>query len=204
MTDLELEDIIANGKGHKKKVREKAQLLLGERQAYDESILGPSPGIEFLRRNVKTKTTHFMDPRAYLKSLGIKDVLTIVSLAMTELLLIHLTRYFINEPQLTLFVRIFAYTLSILVFLSAHILYRQDHGRSNNFIGRSLSDLFLFITLGLLFTTHSLFQIEASPFFQDPGQAFGITFLLVFVFLLFEALVSLVIFLFSFLKWRLL
>jgi hypothetical protein len=83
------------------------------------------------------------------------------------------------------------------------MLYRKDHGKSNNYLGRCLSDLGFFFVFAILITVyHSLTADSLSPLFRDSESLIGMTLAFSLLFMAIEGIISLFKYLFRFLKWQ--
>lgn len=99
------------------------------------------------------ETRNLIDERffakPFIRTLGYREFLTSLSLALLLLALYSVIDYYSNEDWIENNYSLLWYGL-LGVTIPANHIYRVEHGRANNFIGRNFHDyifLVLFITL---------------------------------------------------------
>ncbi|MCE7055834.1 hypothetical protein LZF95_14225 [Algoriphagus sp. AGSA1] len=114
-----------------------------------------------------------LDYRPFFRTLSYREFLTAISIALFALAIIGIINYYSDE-------RFFKDTHStwklytiLFVFIANHVVYRHEHKRSNNFLGRSINDLFLLVSLVLLATCHQ-FIIGSTYNFRIENGFLGI------------------------------
>ncbi|WP_339923674.1 hypothetical protein [uncultured Cyclobacterium sp.] len=135
-----------------------------------------------------------LDPKPFLKTFSYREIITIIALSLLFHSLLEVIGIYSNDPLF-----IFKNTLNtwkivllLSIFLLNHIVYRLEHNRSNNFIGRLIIDLiFLFfliiIKIGFTFLIDSSYRISIKG---NGLMFFIIIFGLVFLFTALELIVA--------------
>lgn len=210
-TIIELKTII-EGDDYTPAAKEAAQIILKERAALgplDETVdevkspsalPPPIPSIPETKMGI-----HPFNPMAYLRSWGKKDLMTHLCIGILWLAIYEFMLYYSNEPAIYPVVRNIGITLFGLTIILNSALYRRDHGKSNNYFGRCLSDsAFSLVFLILTLIYHSLIRDIPNPLVGDPGDFLGLPLGLFILFMMVESIVSLFKYLFGFLKWQIL
>lgn len=143
-TNSQLEAIVNDEASFQPEAVNAARRILNERGGAD---IHPIP-IPKLHR--KGFFDIIFDIELFRKTVGFKDLLTWITLALVSMALMQILNYYADEPSIennTIWITI---SVFLLVMLSNHIIFKATHGCSNNVIGRILHDMaFLFMLLSL-------------------------------------------------------
>lgn len=88
--------------------------------------------------------------KPFFRTLSYREFVTGLALTLLFHSLFEIVDYYSNERFFENSLRAWKISFFVAVFLCNHVYYRFEHRRSNNFIGRSFSDLILLIILILL------------------------------------------------------
>jgi hypothetical protein len=135
----------------------------------------------------KTKGRDFIDltlgTKDFVRTLSYRDIFTSISLALLLLAIREIIDYYSLDDWINAKSNLLMGIVTLVIIAFNHILYKIEHKRSNNFIGRVLHDcmfLLCYATIGKLeqLLTGSGFTIT----FEDIGSFFSTgIFLLVFL-----------------------
>lgn len=208
-TNDELEIIVRTSDGtYSPEAVEAAVQILAERKNAGVVLTTSSPGAEILEKKntEKSKHIHPFNPLPYLKSFGLNDLLTLLSVGMFLQAIAQLSRYYNYEPDLRLTKIIILVSLLVFSILLTHILYKKDHKKANNYLGRCIQDTFLFMAMSIYISLYDAIANQGGyyPYFEDGESLLAFVIGMFFISLIFEGLVSLFKFVFRFLKWQIL
>lgn len=141
------------------------------------------------------QTSHTAPP--FLRTFSYREVLSACTLALIMLAGVYGLRYFGIELYGAL-----VGTSVFAAVLLLHMVYRQEHKRSNDFLGRVMHDSMYFAFLFLFRVM--LGWYSSSKFSFDQDNPIVVLFLILVMFIVFEGLVSLLMHLFDKLRWRVL
>lgn len=179
-TRIELQHIVDNQQRYRPEAVLAATKLLNEKLSDQLPILDEAA---YPTKDEKLKVDRLslsFDYRPFFRTLSYREFLTSISIALFALAIIEIINYYSEE-------RFFKYTHStwkwstiLFVFLANHIIYRYEHKRSNNFLGRSINDLFLLVSLIVLATSHK--SIVGSTYnFRIENSVLGIIILVIVI-----------------------
>ncbi|MDR7131266.1 hypothetical protein J2X69_003627 [Algoriphagus sp. 4150] len=114
-----------------------------------------------------------LDYRPFFRTLSYRELLTSISIALFGLAIIGIINYYSDERFFKDVHSIWRGHTILFVFLANHIIYRYEHKRSNNFLGRSINDLFLLVSLMLLAISYK-FIIGGTYDFRIGNGVLGI------------------------------
>jgi hypothetical protein len=143
---------------------------------------------------MKAKRDPFQDAfskKRFVRSLSYREFLTSFSLALFLLACYLLLEYYSGEDWFGSNDSWLRWVIFIIVALFNHIFYRIEHGRSNNFIGRSFHDTIFLLILLPFFQLLSFYNGETVSF--SFGNVFTVIMILisgVFIIVSFELLVA--------------
>lgn len=169
-TKIELQRIVDNKEHYQPDAVLAASKLLNLR--LDEKlpqILGDSVNESKAENTKVDRISLSFDYHPFFRTLSYREFLTSISLALFYLAIFEIIDYYSDE-------RFFEdshgtwkwYTL-IFVFLINHIIYRFEHNRSNNFIGRAINDFILLISIFLIRSCYALIMDISYDFSVDNG-----------------------------------
>mgnify|MGYP006999182309 CR=1 FL=1 len=174
----ELQRIVANKGQYQPAAVSAAIQLLNENR--EKQIQLPQ---EKITEQVNVEDSNFgtlslsFDYRPFFRALSYREFLTTIAMALLFQAFFEIIDYYSSE-------RFFENTHKawkgygiLVVFLANHILYRYEHRRSNNFIGRSLNDLLLIITLIFVRTTYE-FILKGTYSISIDGSGVGLFFMI--------------------------
>ena len=150
-TRIELQRIVDN-QGHYRPeaVLAATKLLNKKLSEQDLPILDEAA---YPTREEKSKVDRLslsFDYRPFFRTLSYREFLTSISIALFGLAIIGIINYYSDERFFEDAHSIWKWYTILFVFLANHIIYKHEHKRSNNFLGRSINDLFLLVSLVLL------------------------------------------------------
>ena len=147
-----------------------------------------------MKKKKETDYSQVFNPKLFLRTFSYREVLSSFTLAVLNFTFIKVLKYSdIHFSSLTVgFIMFIPLTLN-------HVLYKIEHKRSNNFIGRNFQD-YIFLIFTLVISAIYVWYKENSYSSFDPG--FIISF--IFFALLFECLIALVKRILNLMKWRIL
>lgn len=164
---------------------------------WKDAPVSPDKGVILnSHKETESKTKSFspiFDYKPFVRSLSYREFLTSITLALFCQAFIDTINYYSDEHIFEEYHNNIKFTFLILIFLANHIYYRYEHGRSNNFIGRSLNDLVLLFSI-ILTRTLYLYIVTGSLeiIFNANGMgAFSVILGLVILICIFELLVAL-------------
>ncbi|GAB5525562.1 MAG: hypothetical protein Roseis2KO_34340 [Roseivirga sp.] len=210
-TDQELQTII-DGEDFAVDAKKAAQIILDEREASGvvvapvEKVKSPPPLPKIsLTAPPEKKNVHPFDPRPFVKSYGKKDLLSLLSLSMTMLVFARINDYYRSEDQITGTINTITTSMVFLLCLVNNIFFKKDHQTSNTFLGRCFNDVLLMSSFIIMTTLYEFIEngVLSASLISSFTDLTMVIISLIIISLLFEAIVSLFQFLFSFLKWRL-
>jgi len=142
----------------------------------------------------------FFNARQFLRALSYRDFLTSICLALVVVAMSEVIQYYSSEN----FFENRAASLRIIFFLLIiplnHIVYKAEHKRPNNFIGRVLHDL---IFIGSFLIIDKIVAFDVNTIFAGDPLTF-ILFLVVIIILLmfFELGIAILKRLLTLFKWQ--
>jgi hypothetical protein len=157
----------------------------------------------------KIKGRDFIDltlgTKDFVRTLSHRDILTSISLALLLLAIRETIDYYSLDDWINAKSNLLMGIFTLIVIPINHILYKIEHKRSNNFIGRVLHDcmfLLSFAAIGRLkqFLAGSGFAIS----FENIGSFFFTTISLLFFIVLYEVVIAFFKRLLKLLRWRIL
>lgn len=211
-TDNELQEILNGGDSYTIAAKQAAGKILEDRKALransqeHEKVTIPlkNSATENIRKPQKMGI-HPFDPTPYLRSWGLKDLITHLSIGTTWLAIFELMIYYSSEPLIYSIIKVISIGLYLATLVINHVLYRKDHDKSNNYFGRCLSDLGSLVIFGILVTIyHALMSDSFNPLISNPEDMIALALSFFLIFMGIEAIISLFKYLFRFLKWRIL
>ena len=113
------------------------------------------------------------DYRPFFRTLSYREFLTSISIALFGLSIIEIINYYSDERFFEDTHSTWKWYTILFVFLAIHIIYKHEHKRSNNFLGRSINDLFLLVSLVLLTISYK-FVIGGTYDFRIENGVLGI------------------------------
>lgn len=203
-TKEDLQNIIDNQEAYQAPAILAARKLLND---WKEELVMPEQEVEPPR-----ETTHSydfsvsFDIKPFFRGLSYREFLTGFSLALFYHASLELLDWYSNERIFEQSYKVISVVLAFLIFLANHSYYLLEHRRSNNFIGRSMSDFILFFILILTRTIYELI-LDSSYKISLDGNDIGIFFIvfgLVIMITAFESFVALLKFILKQVKWRIL
>lgn len=94
------------------------------------------------------------DFKVYFGSLSYRDLFTFISLSLLFVALIEVLDFYSGEEYISGHNNSIVLWLLAIFLLANHFYYRIEHGRSNNFLGRSINDFAFFIIVVLATSTY--------------------------------------------------
>ena len=199
-TDEELYFILENSDSYNKDAVRAADIILEMRKGINIEIVAEPLTEEVYEEDLKI--SHF-DPKSFLRAFNSKDVLTAFSSAVLWTALQEGFAFFKSEDYfdgleigINLLIFFFVFTIN-------HVIYRMDHNRSNNYLGRVLHSLLVlafFIVIKSLF--YSLVDLNFISFIggHNIWNLLGFIFFISFS----ELLIGVLRRFFKFIRWEIL
>lgn len=142
----------------------------------------------------------FFNARQFVRALSYRDFLTSICLALVVVAMSEVIQYYSSENFFENRTNSFRNIFFLMMIPLNHIVYKAEHKRSNNFIGRVLHDL---IFIGSFLIINKILAFDINTIFAGEPLTF-ILFLLVIIILLvfFEIGIAILKRLFNLFKWQ--
>jgi hypothetical protein len=152
---IELQRIIDNPEQYRPEAVSAAIKVLNKKLSEEDHSIPDNGGNKTNEPPVKTdRFSQSLDYNPFFRTLSYREFLTSISLAFFGLAIIEIINYYSDELFFKDTSTTWKLAMIFFIFLVNHIIYKCEHKRSNNFIGRSINDLLLFITLIFLSTSY--------------------------------------------------
>jgi hypothetical protein len=141
-------------------------------------------------------------PRQFLRALSYRDFLTSITLGLLLHALFEVLDYYSSEELFEHTESLIRWILFILSLSLNHIVYRIEHRRSNNFIGRVIIDLIFAAGYTIIIVGHKLLiglQLDLDTTFIN---ALATGFAILVSVILFEICVVIIKRIFMLFKWQ--
>ena len=154
-TKIELQRIIDNPEQYRPEAVSAAIRVLNKKLSEEDHSIPDNGGNQTNEPPVKTdRFSQSLDYSPFFRTLSYREFLTSISIVFFGLAIIEIINYYSDERFFRDTSTTWKLATLLFIFLVNHIIYRYEHKRSNNFIGRSINDLLLFITLIILSTSY--------------------------------------------------
>ncbi|WPR75758.1 hypothetical protein [Algoriphagus sp. NG3] len=173
-TRVELQRIVDNQEHYRPEAVLAATKLLNKNLS--EQVLPVLAEAAYPTKEKKTEVDWLslsFDYRPFFRTLSYREFLTSISIALFGLAIIGIINYYSDERFFKDAHSTWKWYTILFVFLANHIIYKHEHKRSNNFLGRSINDLFLLVSL-LLLTISYKFIIGGTYDFRIGNGFLGI------------------------------
>lgn len=130
-------------------------------------------------RNVDRFSLSF-DYHPFFRTLSYREFLTSISIALFYLAVFEIIDYYSDEKYFEDSHVVWKWYTFVFVFLANHLMYRLEHRRSNNFIGRAINDLFLLIPI-IIFKYCYTIIMDISYDFSVDNSAIGVVLVVFFL-----------------------
>lgn len=87
--------------------------------------------------------------KAFFRTISYRDGLTALTCCLLMEAFTQTSKYYSDETFFENWFTVIQITGFFLIVLANHVSYRFEHGRSNNFMGRALFDMFFLLSLSL-------------------------------------------------------
>jgi hypothetical protein len=178
-TKIELQRIVDNKEDYRPEAVWAATKLLNEKLS--EQALPHLDEAAFPTREEKLKVDRLslsLDYRPFFRTLSYREFLTCISIALFGLTIFSVLDYYSNERFFEDTYTTWKWYTVLFVLIVNHIIYRHEHKRSNNLLGRSINDLFLLTSLILMADSYK--SITGSTYeFRIENGLLGILILIV-------------------------
>lgn len=142
----------------------------------------------------------FFNPRHFAKALSYRDFLTSICLALLVVAMSDVIQYYSSESFFENRTTSFKNIFFLLMIPLNHIVYKAEHGRSNNFIGRILHDL---IFIGSFWIINKTIAFDVNAIFaQDPLSFILFLLALIILLMFFELGIAILKRLLNLFKWQ--
>jgi hypothetical protein len=156
----------------------------------------------FIVTKVEPDLFQSFNPKPFARTLSYRDFITSLSFALLFLAWHRILHYYSSENWMQsneYFLRVGGLALLIP---ANHVLYRLEHRRSNNFIGRNFHDYIFLMLTAVVFKLHAyLFGLVWSLQANTVSAIVSLN-LAIFLILIFEAFLSLLKRLLNKVKWH--
>lgn len=204
--DRDLRVIVANKESYEPEAVNAAIALLNERAGNIVALIPPGlPGAAAPLRSMQAHDS--LAPFSFalfFKTHSYRDYLTAFSLSLFFIAFSELLKYYSNERWLEGNAGLFQSLGFLAAFLFAHILYKIEHGRPNNFVGRATMDVVMLFMLFLVGNTYAFLTGGNHFHFSstDFSTAVASFFIIGFSILVLEGILSMVALLLALIKCR--
>lgn len=142
----------------------------------------------------------------FFRALSYRDFFTSISIALSVVALQALVRFLSSEEWLDANMYSVNITMLLLMVPVNHILFRIEHKRQNNFIGRVLHDFILIAAYWLInkFYTYLVTDRFYIDLEEDTMVVFFIIIVFIFLVMTFEAVIALLKRLLNMFMWQVL
>lgn len=172
-TKIELQRIVNNPEQYRPEAVSAAIKLLDKKLSEEDHSI-PDNGVP-PTKDVQLKADKLsliLDYSPFFRTLSYREFLTSISIALFGLAIIEIFDYYSDERFFIDTHRTWKLATIFFIFLVNHIMYRYEHKRSNNFIGRSINDLLLFVSLMLLSISYK-FMVGGTLDFRIDNPVLG-------------------------------
>jgi len=158
------------------------------------------------KRRERDLADQVFSTRDFIRTLSHREFVTSLSLALFLLSLCLIVDYYDNEDWVEANETTIKWTLFFLAMPSNHIFYKQEHRRSNNFIGRNIHDyIFLIFFAFVINSKNYLYGLGFTMHFKGGlGGAIAWLFIIVLFIMTFETVIAFIKRGLNFLGWRVL
>lgn len=144
------------------------------------------------------------DFKPFFRVLSYRDFLTSFTLALLVIAIQEVLQYYADETWLSEIYSSLALPVFLLILPINHILYKIEHKRSNNFIGRNLHDIIFilaYLAVDLLYS-YFLSGIYQSRFDGEIGTAIFLIVAIVIFTMSFETVIAILKRLLNLVRWQ--
>ena len=142
--------------------------------------------------------------RPFFRTLSYREFLTSFALGSFYIAFLSVVEYYSDEIESEGLDTFLKWVVGIVLILISHMMYRFEHGRSNNFIGRAFHDLISFVFLVLIRNIYFYIVHDSVSFIVDGGLGVFIVilfFVVLFTFFI-ESIVAFIKFILRLLRWQ--
>ncbi|MEQ9098452.1 MAG: hypothetical protein RIF36_09495 [Imperialibacter sp.] len=202
----QLKQLIRNKDKYRAEAVNAAIRILNERDGGVRPLLSQQ---EVVRRRERISDFDWLylcfNLRLYMRSFKVNDLINPLVAALFLLSLTEIVEWYANEDFMSDNSGKLQSIFVLVAVLFSHLLYRLDHGFSNNFIGRVFSDTILSFFFTILEDLHGLLTGETSGVFpKGAASFFGVVFAMAWLAFFFETCVGLVKSISRSFKWHIL
>ena len=142
--------------------------------------------------------------KPFIRTISYREFLTSLSLVLLLLAFYTVIDYYSDEHWIENNYSLLKYGLLAIIIPFNHIIYKSEHKRPNNFIGRNLHDYIFLILFIALYNLQLLINGSALTFdVKNIGILIILLMVLIFLIMVFELLVAILKRLLRFFKWQL-
>jgi hypothetical protein len=192
-SDQELQKIVDDSTFYDVDAVNAAIIILNNRKNTSNPVIEKPKKILFENKSEVNdiKTSQRYNP--FIRSLSYREFLTSLCLALFFLAYSEILFYYSDERMLKGLIGVLHIIGFITLVFINHIIYKLEHRRPNDFMGRSIIDVFFIITIILIKYTYTLLVEKGHSYTLNSNGigAFVIIIFIVFLVLLFESIVSL-------------
>lgn len=142
--------------------------------------------------------------KPFIRTISYREFLTSLSLVLLLLAFYTVIDYYSDEHWIENNYSLLKYGLLAIIIPANHIIYKSEHKRPNNFIGRNLHDYIFLIFFIALYNLQLLINGSALTFdVKNIGILIILLMVLIFLIMVFELLVAILKRLLRFFKWQL-
>ncbi len=199
-TRAELRAIVDNKENYQPTAVNAAIQLLNDN---DFSEPEPIAKIEIKENSNKSDTLPFFNIRPFIDSFSYRIVLTAFTLALLFIACYEVLEYYSNERFFENNLGVWKFIVLIFLALANHVFYKKEQGRSNNFIGRLITDL-LFLFALILVSYFYRFILDPTLSISLGGDMIFVVFGVLIFIVVFEMIVAALKFFLNKIKWQIL
>lgn len=176
-TKIELQRIVDNPEQYRPEAVSAAIKVLNKKLSEEEHSILDNATHQTKEVQLKAdRLSQSLDYSTFFRTLSYREFLTSISTALFGLAIIEIIDYYSSELFFRDTYTTWKLATVFFIFLVNHIMYRHEHKRSNNFLGRSINDLLLFVSLMLLSISYK-FMVGGTLDFRIDNPVLGSIFL---------------------------
>lgn len=141
--------------------------------------------------------------KPFIRTISYREFVTSLSLVLLLLAFYTVIDYYSDEDWIENNYSLLKYGLLAIIIPSNHVIYKSEHKRPNNFIGRNLHDYIFLILFISLYNVQLLINGSALTFeVKNVGSLIILIMVLIFLIMVFELFVAVLKRLLRFFKWQ--
>ena len=176
--------------------------LMNERANTGTHVLVKPKEVEVVPDKNSSTDWQSFNTALFFRSLSYRDFVTSFSLVIFYLAFSEILNYYSDERFIENTEVYFLWSCFILLIIFNHVLYKIEHRRSNNYIGRWLHDVIFLFTYFLVMGIHKFIALGSYNFSAGENAVIAIFFMLIVIFI-FEFILEIIKQVLGLFKWQL-